>query len=84
MNHYTSWFAGDADMEGTYMGYDGPAPPWNDERVHHYHFRIYALDIERSPVQERFQAADVLAAIEGHVLGEAQITGTYTVNPALR
>lgn len=37
-NDYTGWFAGDPDMAGTYGGYDGPCPPWNDSIVHHYHF----------------------------------------------
>ena len=41
VNDYTSWFAGDPDMAGTYKGYDGPCPPWNDERLHHYIFTIY-------------------------------------------
>ena len=31
VNDYTSWFAGDDSMGGDYLGYDGPAPPWNDE-----------------------------------------------------
>lgn len=84
VNDYTSWFAGDAQMGGTYRGYDGPAPPWNDERIHHYHFRIYALDIDRVPVDGDFRAPDVLGAMEGHVLAEATFTGTYTLNPALR
>ena len=30
-------------MGGTYRGYDGPAPPWNDQRVHRYHFTLFAL-----------------------------------------
>jgi phosphatidylethanolamine-binding protein (PEBP) family uncharacterized protein len=32
INDYTGWFAGDKDMAGNYFGYDGPCPPWNDER----------------------------------------------------
>ncbi len=80
---YTSWFAGDPDMGGTYRGYDGPAPPWNDERVHRYHFQLYALDVERLPIEGEFTAGDVRKAIEGHVLAEATITGTYTLNPDL-
>ena len=59
MNDYTGWFAGDADMGGTYNGYDGPAPPWNDLRVHRYHFQLFALDIERYPVDGDFNAGDV-------------------------
>ena len=84
VNDYTSWFAGDAQMGGTYYGYDGPAPPWNDERVHHYHFRLYALDIDRVPVEGDFTAPEVIKAIGGHVLAEATLTGSYTLNPKLR
>ena len=83
VNDYTSWFSGDPDMGGTYHGYDGPCPPWNDELVHHYHFIIYALDLERCPVGDEFTGPQVKAAIEGHVLAEARITGTYSLNPAL-
>jgi Raf kinase inhibitor-like YbhB/YbcL family protein len=80
-NGYTQWFAGDEAMAGTYFGYDGPCPPWNDERVHHYHFTLYALDVERCEVEGVFTADDVLAAIEGHVLGEAKLSGTYAIYP---
>jgi Raf kinase inhibitor-like YbhB/YbcL family protein len=83
VNDYTSWFSGDPEMGGTYLGYDGPAPPWNDERVHRYHFRLYALDLDRCAVEGAFSAPDVKKAIEGHVLAEATITGTYTLNPKL-
>lgn len=81
LNDYTSWFAGDATMEGKYFGYDGPFPPWNDEIVHHYHFTLYALDVDRCPVDGVFGAPDVRKAIEGHVLGEARIVATYAINP---
>ena len=81
INDYTGWFAGDGEMGGDYYGYDGPCPPWNDSIVHHYHFTLYALDVARCPVEGRFSRADVLAAIEGHVLGEASYTGTYSLNP---
>ena len=80
-NDYTSWFAGDPDMGGTYHGYDGPAPPWNDERIHHYRFTVYALDVATLDVADGFGAPDALAAMEGHVLAEASITGAYAINP---
>lgn len=83
VNGYTDWFAGDAAMSGDYYGYDGPCPPWNDSIVHHYIFTLYALDIPRCPVEGRFDRAQVLAAIEGHVLAQASIMGTYALNPAL-
>lgn len=81
VNNYCEWFAGDADMKGDYYGYDGPCPPWNDEILHHYIFTLYALDIDRCPVEGRFTGPDVLKAIEGHVLDKATLTGTYTLNP---
>ena len=83
-NDYTAWFAGDADMGGTYGGYDGPCPPANDELVHHYVFTVYALDVESLGLSGDFGAAEVLAAMEGHVLEQASWTGTYTLNPTLR
>jgi Raf kinase inhibitor-like YbhB/YbcL family protein len=81
INDYSGWFAGDAEMAGDYFGYDGPCPPWNDSIVHHYRFTLYALDIDRCPVQGTFTGAEVLTAIQGHVLAEASITGTYSLNP---
>jgi Raf kinase inhibitor-like YbhB/YbcL family protein len=79
LNNYTQWFEGDADMAGDYYGYDGPGPPWNDERLHHYHFTVYALGLERCPVEGSFTGPDVLKAIEGHVLGKASIVGSYAI-----
>lgn len=83
INDYTGWFAGDADMRGDYFGYDGPCPPWNDSIVHHYVFTLFALDVERLPVDGKFTGQQVREAMRGHILGEAKITGTYTLNPRL-
>ena len=77
------WFAGDPDMRGDYYGYDGPCPPWNDQRVHRYVFTVYALDVDSLDVQGKFTGAEALSAIKNHVLGQASLTGTYTLNPAL-
>lgn len=84
INDYTSWFAGDHDMSGDYYGYDGPCPPWNDALRHRYVFTIYALDVEQLPVTGRFSGADLRQAMEGHILAQAQLTGTYSLNPALK
>ena len=83
INDYTGWFAGDRDMRGDYYGYDGPCPPWNDERMHRYIFTVYALDIERLPLEGRFSGAEVRAAMHGHILAQASLTATYTLNPKL-
>lgn len=83
INDYTGFMASDPDMSGDYFGWEGPCSPWNDEREHRYHFTLYATDLDRCPVSGKFTAGDVLKAIEGHVLGQATLTGTYTLNPAL-
>ncbi len=79
LNSFTLAFSGDPSMRGKYFGYDGPCPPWNDERRHRYVFTLYALDVDRCPVEGEFSAAEVLAAIQGHVLAQATLTATYSL-----
>lgn len=81
INDYTGWFGGDPDMAGDYYGYDGPCPPFNDAIVHRYDFAVYALDIDRVPVEGKFTGPDVRSAMKGHILGEANIGFKYTINP---
>jgi Raf kinase inhibitor-like YbhB/YbcL family protein len=83
LNDYTGWFAADRDMNGDYFGYDGPCPPWNDALIHRYVFTVYALDVAELDVSGRFTGAQVAAALQGHVLAQASLTGTYTLNPRL-
>ncbi|RZI41876.1 YbhB/YbcL family Raf kinase inhibitor-like protein [Herbaspirillum sp. HC18] len=83
INDYTGWFAGDKDMSGDYFGYDGPCPPWNDSIVHHYVFTLYALDVERLPLEGKFNGQQARDAMRGHILAEAKVVGTYTLNPKL-
>jgi Raf kinase inhibitor-like YbhB/YbcL family protein len=84
VNSYTAWFGDDPAMGGDYGGYDGPWPPFNDERLHHYVFTLYALDVPKLDLPERFEGPDLLRALRGHVLGEASLTGTYALNPNAR
>ncbi|MBB3226576.1 hypothetical protein FHW69_001166 [Luteibacter sp. Sphag1AF] len=84
LNDYTGWFKGDKDMEGHYHGYDGPCPPWNDSIVHHYHFHVYALDVETVPLENGFSLQELRDVIKGHVVDEATITGTYSLNPKVK
>ena len=84
INDYTGWFAGDKEMAGNYFGYDGPCPPWNDELPHRYVFSLYALDVPRLGTVGVFGGADVRRAMSGHVLGEASVTGRYTLNSTVR
>jgi Raf kinase inhibitor-like YbhB/YbcL family protein len=83
LNDYTGWFAGDHDMEGDYYGYDGPCPPWNDSIVHHYVFTLYALGVDKLSLDGKFGGTDVRRALEGQVLAQASLTGTYSLNPRL-
>ncbi len=83
LNDYTGWFAGNAEMAGSYFGYDGPFPPFNDSLVHHYVFTLYALGVARAPVEGTFTGARVREAIYAHVLAEATHSGTYTLNKRL-
>jgi hypothetical protein len=54
-------------------GYGGPCPP---SGTHHYVFRLLALDLALG-LSGAPQASEVVAAAEGHILGEARLTGTY-------
>lgn len=83
INDYTQWFNGDEAMHGEYYGYDGPCPPWNDSIVHHYHFILYATDLDRCEVDSAFTGPDVISALEGHVLAKAEVIGIYSLNPRL-
>lgn len=83
LNDFTSWFANDRDMSGDYFGYDGPCPPWNDSIIHRYVFTVYALDTSELTIEGKFNGVQVLNAMQGHILGQASITGLYTLNPRL-
>jgi hypothetical protein len=83
-NGYRGLFEGNADLEGTYGGWDGPFPPWNDEHVHHYVTTVYALDVDSLGLPPGFDLDAFRRAIEGHVLASAEIVPTYTLNPSLR
>jgi phosphatidylethanolamine-binding protein (PEBP) family uncharacterized protein len=71
-------------MAGSYFGYDGPCPPWNDTIPHHYVFTLYALDYARCPLTGLFKGPEVLTAMRGHVLAQATWTGVYTLNPQVK
>jgi Raf kinase inhibitor-like YbhB/YbcL family protein len=84
LNDYTGWFAGDNNMEGPYLGYDGPCPPFNDSIPHHYVFTLYALDVPRLELRPAFTLAQLREVMEGHVLASATLTGRYATNPDIR
>jgi Raf kinase inhibitor-like YbhB/YbcL family protein len=83
-NGYTGLFEGDEKLGGTYCGWDGPFPPWNDEQVHRYLFTVHALDVPSLGLEPGFTLEEFRTAIEGHVLADGTLAATYTLNPALR
>ena len=52
----------------------GPCPP--PGKVHHYRFRLYALDVVLS-LGSSSRKSEVEKTMQGHVLGQAVLTGTY-------
>ncbi len=60
------------------LGYGGPCPPRGDG-PHRYVFTLYALDAPLG-LKAGLTRADVLAAMRGHILETATLTGTYERN----
>lgn len=56
-------------------GFGGPAPP-PGHGVHHYHFKLYALD---SPLglEPGIDKRTLMNAMSGHILGHGELVGTY-------
>jgi hypothetical protein len=55
------------------IGYGGPCPP---SGTHHYFFKFYAVDLEL-PLKPGATKTEVEKAMEGHIVAEAQLMGTY-------
>ena len=55
-------------------GYGGPCPP---SGTHRYFFKVYALDAELSFVAAPTKE-NLLTAMEGHILAQGELLGTYT------
>ncbi len=55
--------------------YDGPQPP-RGHGVHHYHFRLAALDVTKLDPDGK-KVAQIWAKARPHMLAETEIVGTY-------
>ena len=87
INHDTTDLSESLDVERAYrrdtmgfgmtdfgeVGYGGPAPP---DKRHTYVFKLYALDSKLVLTTESTKA-DVEKAMEGHIIEQTQLTGTY-------
>jgi len=58
------------------LDYGGPSPP-PGSGIHNYHFKVYALDTKLE-LPEMASLEAVKEAMEGHVLGEAELVGQYS------
>ena len=56
------------------IGYNGPCPP--PGKIHHYHFRLFALDSTLTP-GDQADAAAIQSAMRGHVVATAELVGTF-------
>ena len=57
-----------------HIGYNGPCPP--PGKMHHYHFRLFALDSNLTP-GDKPDAAALESAMKGHVIATAELVGTF-------
>ena len=57
-------------------GYGGPCPP-PGHGVHHYHFKLYALDVDKLGLPNGTKVEQVEAEAQKHALGRGELIGTY-------
>ncbi len=55
------------------VGYTGPCPP---SGIHHYHFKLYALD-KNLDLTAAATREELLDQMKDHILAQAEITGLY-------
>ena len=58
------------------VGYGGPCPPKGD-KPHHYHFNIFALDVEKLDVDANTSAAVVGFNVHAHTLAKTTLNGVW-------
>jgi Raf kinase inhibitor-like YbhB/YbcL family protein len=58
------------------VGYRGPCPP--SSSTHHYYFRLAALSVSSLSIAADPDRAAVEQAMQGNVLGQAELMGTYS------
>jgi Raf kinase inhibitor-like YbhB/YbcL family protein len=57
-------------------GYGGPCPP-RGHGPHHYHFKLFALDVDRLDVGSDAKVVDVENEAAGHAIAQGELIGTY-------
>ena len=57
-------------------GYGGPCPP-KGHGPHHYHFKLFALNVDRLDIGSGAKVADVENAAAKHAIAQGELVGTY-------
>ena len=57
-------------------GYGGPCPP-KGHGPHHYHFKLFALDVGSLGLNAGAHVGDIEREAEKHAVGRAELVGTY-------
>ena len=64
------------DQRHGQSGYGGPCPP-KGHGPHHYHFKLFALDIDKLGVEAGPKVAEVEKAARNHAIAQGELIGTY-------
>jgi Raf kinase inhibitor-like YbhB/YbcL family protein len=62
--------------DGRESGYTGPCPPKGDA-PHHYHFKLYAVDVDALDVPSGARVDEAEAEAKKHQTAMATLTATY-------
>ena len=73
-SQYLPWGAKQGITDFQRLGYGGPCPPAG--KPHRYFFKLYALDAVTG-LKPGATKKELLKAMEGHILAEGQLMGTY-------
>jgi Raf kinase inhibitor-like YbhB/YbcL family protein len=57
-------------------GYGGPCPP-KGHGPHHYHFKLFALSVDRLDIGSGAKVVDVENAAGRHAIAQGELIGTY-------
>jgi len=58
------------------LGYGGPCPP-KGHGPHHYHFKLFALDVDRLNIAAGAKVLDVANEATKHAIAQGELVGTY-------
>jgi Raf kinase inhibitor-like YbhB/YbcL family protein len=66
----------EVNNDGGKPGYTGPCPP-HGNGVHHYHFKLFALGVDKLGLKPDARVADVENAASAQAIGQGELIGTY-------